>query len=541
MSGHPNISTALARVVVDELVVSGVESVAICPGSRSGALAVAAAEHPDLSTCVFIDERSAGFFALGVARASGAPAAVISTSGTAVANFYPSVVEADMSCVPLVVVSSDRPPELRGVGANQTIDQFDMFGSRVRRFTAIEAPQKVGDHNEEWRNRVRSSVREGLGAKPGPVHINVSFREPTVPVTDDGRTVGEAYAHETPRLGGIVAPTTSEPHDLPDMGSGSGLVIAGDGAYDRKALLEAARAASWPVLGTALSGLRGEDVVASYHRILAGGLPDELTPEQVIAVGAIGPDPLLEDLIAKAKARVRVDAWGRRIDPQRNATARVAGDPVLLLGRVPAAHPEWRESWLMADLKAAEEERRRLDALERPTGGHVADALNRLDWGALTVASSLPIREVDAHLRRPGPVYANRGASGIDGLVSTALGVASVHDRALALAGDLSFLHDSNGFLNDGDHDLTFVVVDNQGGGLFDTLPQARHAPQYERLFVTSPRRDLLELAGFHKARVTAVATVSEIDDAVASALDRGGLEAVVVAVDRGYDAEARV
>ncbi|HEX6145311.1 MAG TPA: thiamine pyrophosphate-binding protein, partial [Acidimicrobiia bacterium] len=198
---HPNPSTALARVVIDELAHGGVRQVAIAPGSRSGALAIAAAAHLEVHTRVFIDERSAAFWALGSARASGSPAAVIATSGTASANFFPAIVEADMSCVPLVVISADRPAEMQGIGSNQTIDQVEMFGRKVRSYRGIEAPDEDVDGNVSWRHTVRDILESAVGRpQPGPVHLNVAFREPTVPVTHDGRTRGAVYDFETPRL-----------------------------------------------------------------------------------------------------------------------------------------------------------------------------------------------------------------------------------------------------------------------------------------------------------------------------------------------------
>lgn len=539
---HPNPSTALAHVIVDELVQGGVGFIAIAPGSRSGALAIAAAGHPDLETRVVIDERSAAFWALGVSRASGRPAAVIATSGTAPANFYPAVVEADMSCVPLVVVSADRPRELHGIGANQTIDQVEMFGRKVRRYRGIEAPDAARDGNTSWRHTVRELIAGATGRpKPGPVHLNVAFREPTVPMTDDGRTTGAVYEFDTPRL---------DPEEVagPQFGDAGlevaadrGVVIAGDGQYDRVALAAEANRLGWPVVATALSGMRGTEVISSYRYLFHDGVAEELMPQTVIAVGGLGPDPRLEDLVAAAPIRVRVDRWGRHIDPGRNATSVIAADPVEVLRGVPgSAAGRWATRWREADEEVRSRVVAAIEARVQMSGGGVAHAMNHVGRGALVVASSLPVREVDAHLTTPGPVFANRGASGIDGFVSTALGVAAVTPRTVALTGDLSLLHDSNGFLHDGATDLTIVVVDNSGGGIFDSLPQAGHAPEFERLFITPPRRDLAELLGFHGARVVVATEPQKLSEALDEAVARSGLDAVIVPVDRGYDLEVR-
>jgi 2-succinyl-5-enolpyruvyl-6-hydroxy-3-cyclohexene-1-carboxylate synthase len=543
LTDHPNPATALARVVVDEMAAAGVALVVISPGSRSAALAIAAAEHPDLDTRVFIDERSAAFHALGAARASGRPVAVLSTSGTAPAHFFPAIIEADMACVPLIAMSADRPAELRGVGANQTIDQEDLFGDKVRGQALIEAPEPDVDSNVEWRSVVAGLVARSMQPKPGPVHLNVAFREPTVPVSDDGRTRSDSYRFPTPRL--ESEPTRPEV-PLPtesalEVSGHKGLVIAGDGRYDRFALTAEASRLGWPVLATALSGLRGESVVSSYRRILTDGIPEHLIPEVVVAVGSIGPDPSLEGLFAAAQQRVRVDWWGRHIDPGRNATERHAADPVrLLAGLEHETDPSWAAAWRHADQECETWLIEIVDAAKRITGAGVARVLNHLDWGALVVASSLPIREVDAHLRRAGPVFANRGASGIDGFVSTSLGVAATIPRTLALSGDLSLLHDANGFLHDGVVDLTLIVIDNGGGGLFDSLPQAVHAPQYERLFVADPERDLGALARFHGARVEQIDDLSTLLRAAGEALPRPGVDVLVTPVHRKQDLEMR-
>ncbi len=541
---HPNPATALARVVVDEMAAAGVALMVISPGSRSGALAIAAAEHPDLNTRVFIDERSAAFHALGAARAGGSPVAVLSTSGSAPAHFFPAIIEADMACVPLIAVSADRPGELRGVGANQTIDQEDLFGDKVRGYSGIEAPEPGVDSNAEWRAIVAGVVTRSMQPIPGPVHLNVAFREPTVPVSDDGRTRSAPYRFATPRLpGASPIPETALPAEPAlEVSTDRAVLIAGDGRYDRPALMEEAARLGWPVLATALSGLRGASVVSSYRGLLADGVPERLLPEVVVAIGSTGPDPSLERLFAVAGQRVRVDWWGRHIDPGRNATERHVADPVrLLTGVGHEADPSWAASWHQADRECDQRLMETISAETRVTGAGVARVLNHLDWGALVVASSLPIREVDAHLRRAGPVFANRGASGIDGFVSTSLGVAATVPRTLAVCGDLSLLHDANGFLHDGEIDLTLIVIDNGGGGLFDSLPQAKYAPQYERLFVTDPRRDLEALARFHGARVERIEDLSALLRSAGQALLRPGVDVLVVPVDRRQDLEMRV
>lgn len=538
---HPNPSTALARVVVDEMANCGVALIVLSPGSRSGALAIAASRHPDVETRVVIDERSAAFHALGAVRATGLPAAAVSTSGTAPANFYPAIVEADMSCVPLIVVSADRPAEMQGIGANQTIDQLEMFGPRVRGFAGIEAPDAAQDLNREWRSTVAGLLATAQALPPGPVHLNVRFREPTVPVADDGRTKGEEYPFATPRLESRQDDGGDTPVSMPELAAERGLVIAGDGEYDREALARRAGELGWPVLATALSGMRGEGVISSYHHLLASGVGSEIRPRTVVAVGSVGPSSRVEDLVASAENRIRIDLWGRRIDPRRNATHVLAGEVSdLLQGVSGVADAGWSAAWSEADRERRARMEGVLASSDKMSGALVASTLNDVDWHGLAVASSLPIREVDAHLHSSGPVFANRGASGIDGFVSMALGVASRLPRTLALAGDLSLLHDSNGFLHDDSLDLTIVVVDNQGGGLFDSLPQAGHAPDYERLFVTPPGRDLEVLARFHGLRYAEACDRETLKRAAGEALERPGVDLIRIPVDRRHDLKVR-
>lgn len=546
---QPNPSTAMARSIIDELTRHGVGAVIISPGGRSAALSIAAQEHPDAEVRVVIDERSAGFHALGWAKATGSPAVVVSTSGTAPANYMPAVVEADMSLTPLIVLSADRPAELHGVGANQTIDQKDLYGKHARAFTHIAAPDSGIDLNGSWRDATSRAVAVsmGEGGTPGPVHLNIAFREPTMPVTDDGRIAGEEYAYAIEGRNG--GKTWHEPEiEAPVVGRldiespSKGLVIAGEGLYDRNSLGDAAADLGWPIIATAMSGMRGGDVIANYHHLLASGVPNRLRPEIVFAVGSIGPSPRLEDLCDSAGTTIRIDHWGRHIDPRRHATRVIHADPSATLAGLSAEDPDpgWVETWANASAAIGESVGSKLDSASEMSGGRVARAMNRVSWETLIVASSLPIREIDAHLDRSGPVIANRGASGIDGFASTALGAASTSQRALALAGDLSVLHDSNGFLIDTPIDLVLIVLDNDGGGLFDELPPAHHAPDFERLFVAPHGRDLSTLAEFHSIAYAEVASPDELVDVANRSLDGGGITMIRVPIDRHADLAIR-
>jgi len=546
---QPNPSTAMARAVLDELSRGGVRLIAISPGSRSGALAIAAASHEDIETRVFLDERSAGFYALGHSKAAGRPAAVICTSGTAVANYMPSVVEASMSLTPLIVISADRPQELHGVGANQTVEQSGLFSRFVRLGVSLEAPGVNIDGNDSWRASTSKAVDAAIGAQgpAGPVHMNLEFREPTVPAADDGRSVSPPYPFPIDGREGGGRWTRTDRATIGIVETGipeteRGLVIAGDGRYDAHGLAETAARLGWPILATAASGLRGSGVVRAYEWLLAEGVPDSLRPEVVYVVGGIGPSRRLEQLAAGAtRAQVRIDAGGRNLNPSLNATAVVVGDPVATLRSQAAgsSNGEWSRAWEHAQDRVLQGVARVLKG-EPMSGPAVADTLNRLDWDLLAAASSLPVRDVDSTLAHDGRIVANRGASGIDGFISTALGAATTSRRSLALVGDLSLLHDSNGLLAAHGHNVVFVVVNNGGGGLFDLLPQAVHAPRFDELFIASQERDLAGLAAFHGIQHTEAHNLEALESEAAARLEAGGVHLVEVRIDRDADVAVR-
>jgi 2-succinyl-5-enolpyruvyl-6-hydroxy-3-cyclohexene-1-carboxylate synthase len=544
---QPNPSTAQARAIVDEFHRHGVDYVVISPGSRSGALAIAFDEHPGITTRVVLDERSAAFHALGRSRAGGTPSVALATSGTALANHLPAVVEADLSLIPLVLISADRPPDLLHVGANQTVEQEGIFGGKTRWSCTIPPAEAGLDLNAYWRSTVSQAMARacGHGARPGPVHLNIAFREPTVPVSDDGRIRADPYPFAIEgRKGG--APWQRHARAFPGaapvpMGPGRGLVVAGEGDFDPVALGAAARRIGWPVLATATSGVRGPGVVTTYHHLLVAGVPPPLRPEMVVSIGRVGPSDRLGALTSLPVPQVQIDRWGAWNDPRRHSTHMIQADPVAaLLELEPGDDGRLLDTWLDAEstMRSALDER--LGAEPAPTGPAVARALGEIDHDLLLVASSMPIRDVDAHFGGAARVIANRGASGIDGFVSTALGAASIGPRTVALAGDLSWLHDAGGLVVDDVVDVVFVVVDNGGGGLFDLLPQAEHAPGFERLFVTPHRLDLAALGSAYRLDASVTENFDDLRHSLRERLVSGGAHLLVVPVDRETDLKAR-
>lgn len=544
---QPNPSTAQARAIVDELRRQGVEYAVISPGSRSAALAIAFEGHQGITTRVVTDERSAAFHALGRARASGSPVVVLATSGTALANHMPAVAEADLSLVPLISMSADRPADMLHVGANQTMDQAGIFGGRVRWSCSIPTAEQSVDSNGYWRSTISQAVARALGhgSSPGPVHLNVAFREPTVPVADDGRTRAEAYPFP---IDGRPDDAPWQTHHRASLGAGRidlegfGLVVAGEGDYDPEAVSVAAADLGWPVLATATSGVRPFDSISAYHHLLVEGVPSALRPDLVVTIGRIGPSDRLGALTSLPVPQVQIEPWGAWQDPRRQSTHLIQADPHLTLAKLgPAPDERLLDGWHTADLAMRTALDERLAAEETPGGASVARALTEVECSILVAGSSMPIRDVDAHYTGSARALSNRGVSGIDGFVSTALGAATTTTGGtVAFCGDLSFLHDSSGFVADQVGDVVFVVVDNGGGGLFDLLPQSEHAPAFERLFVAPHGLDLSRLASSYGLGSSVVDGADDLGKVVQDGLGARGAHLVVVPVEREADLKAR-
>jgi 2-succinyl-5-enolpyruvyl-6-hydroxy-3-cyclohexene-1-carboxylate synthase len=579
-----NPSTAFGVVVVDELVRCGLREAVIAPGSRSAPLALAlfghasAAGRAGLRLHVRIDERSAAFLALGLAKASRRPVALVCTSGTAAAHFHAAIIEADEAGVPLVVLTADRPPELRGTGANQTIDQLKLYGGAVRWFCEAGVPEKRPGMAAYWRSltcHAWAMASGEAGGFPGPVHVNVPFREPLVPDAPDaaggaggagpapwpepldGRPDGAPWTFHPAASGPSGGAFTRSPGDGPlalDW-TERGVVVCGDGDYDPGPLLGLAEAAGWPVLAEPSSNARhGPNALPAYgylldspafiaeHRpdvIVSAGRPGLSRGQQAFLRGAPGPVPPRHVVLAQGP--------GRWADPARTATDVTGG--ITLSGRPgPGLDSAWLAGWQRAGAAARRAADAILDADEALTEPRLArDLAAALPSGALLWAgSSLPVRDLDQQMppRAGLRVLASRGTSGIDGLVSSAIGAALAHQAAgggpaVALLGDLAFLHDAAGLMlgpSEPSPDLCLVVVNNDGGGIFSTLEQAAFPDSFERLFGTPHGTDLGLLA-----RAAGLPHVL-LDKAagLADALRGDGLRVVEVHTDRAAGAELR-
>jgi 2-succinyl-5-enolpyruvyl-6-hydroxy-3-cyclohexene-1-carboxylate synthase len=555
-----NPATALAQVLVDELVRGGVQDAVLAPGSRSAPLALAlhdADAGGRLRLHVRIDERSAGFLALGLAKVSGHPVPVVTTSGTAAANLYPAVVEASQAGVPLLALTADRPAELRGTGANQTVDQVKAYGSSVRLFHEVGVPEERAGQNAYWRALTCRALALAAGATtgdPGPVHLNLALREPLVPDAEpawpeplDGRPDGGPWTVVTSRAAGPAAGDLPSAGDWPERT----LVVVGDASPELgRAARSLAEACRWPLVSEPSGNAReGAAALRCGHLLLENGaFVSANLPERLLLVGRTTLHRGVLALAQRVSAGVDVVApTARWADPTRTARRVLPWLPTAPLS--PGAARGWLDAWLAADAAAS----RALDALldadpaAEPTVARDLHAALR-DGTLLVAGSSMPVRDLCASRPRPGvTVVANRGAAGIDGTVSTAWGAAWAWQRreppvgtapapAVALVGDLTFLHDAVGLACGPDEprpDLTFVVVDNDGGGIFGLLEPGADPDRkrFERVFGTSHGVDLAALCG---ATATPHVRVSTAGEVVAAVLDpRPGMQVVEIRTDR--------
>jgi 2-succinyl-5-enolpyruvyl-6-hydroxy-3-cyclohexene-1-carboxylate synthase len=504
---------AFAATLADEWARHGISHAVVCPGSRSTPLALALAARKDIRCHVRLDERSAGFTGLGIGLATGVPAVVLTTSGTAAVEVHAAVVEADLAGVPLVVCTADRPPELRDVGAPQTIDQTHLYGRSVRWFTDPGVP--ADGTRGSWRSlaaRAAAESRSGPGG-PGPVHLNLPFREPLLGDVQAGGGAAPGRVGGSPWHGVVVGGRPPDEGWLLSRAGTElvpgrrGLIVAGAGCGDPVSVLAMGIALGWPVLADPRSGLRRSEpgVIGAADGILRSErFADGHVPECIVVLGERWVSKVVNGFLDRAIAGgahvMVVDPWDRWPDPARVATEFVRSDPTLLARGVlrlvaggvvgagptggPGAVDGWAAEWQRAEQQAQ-------GVLDRWLGGTDGGAemtepllARRLFAGlpadaTLVVSSSMPVRDVEAFAGprgRPPRVLANRGANGIDGVVSTALGVALAGPGpTVALVGDLAFLHDVSALVGAEGHDvdLTVVVADNRGGGIFSFLEPA--------------------------------------------------------------------
>ena len=632
-----NPSTAFGAVLADELARCGLREVVVAPGSRSAPLAMAFDELDRAGRIrlhVRIDERSASFTALGLAKASGRPVAVVCTSGSAAANFHPAVIEADESAIPLLLLTSDRPPELRGTGASQTVDQIKLYGSAVRWYAESGVPERLPGMVGYWRSlacRAWAHAAGALGALPGPVHLNIPLRDPLVPDAPPAAPSAATTSASRPSLPLPPPALPARPAasgfaaaDWPDsldgradgapwtrVGGGAvvtqplalpwaerGVVVCGDGDYDAAALVELAELAGWPVLAEPSSGARrGPNALTGYQYLLSS--PEFMAahrPQVIVSAGRPGlsrPQSALLRLARDAASTgpgaagvetglatpvrhvVIAQGPGMWADPQRAATdvaaaIRLSGVPerAATSGR---GTGRWVDEWRTADAAATGaalavlEAWRESELSEPEVARELVTALP--ESALLWCGNSLSVRDIDLALapRTDTRVLASRGASGIDGTFSTAAGAALAHAKdhpgavAFALIGDLSLLHDAPGLSIGPEEprpDLCVVVVNNDGGGIFEGLEPARFGggvsgrPQpgaaepaltvFERTFGTPHGASIEHLAAAFGIPYTLAERPGEIAKAMAATVPGSGPRIVEARTGRAPNADLR-
>jgi len=559
-----NTNTLWASVLLETWYRLGLRLVVTSPGSRSAPLTVAAAQHPGLEALAILDERSAAFFALGQAKRTGQPVALIGTSGTAAANFFPAVIEASASRVSLLILSADRPPELHHCRAGQTIDQVKLYGAYPTWQAELAVPEASGERLCYLRQMAVQAWQRSLLPQPGVVHLNVPLREPLAPLPDPAVQVWEAAFDSEAffaSVASLVQPTPSLPWPAAWQPGQRGLILAGlaqprEPELYSRAVASLAQALGWPVLADALSPLRhaaplNPYLVSTYDLILRNpSLAKALQPELAIQLGELPTSKILR-------------AWLERIDPPRWVVAPEPGSCDPLHGRatplpvavealqpvsVTATQPssQYLAQWLAIATRARQALDAELAALDRLSEGKVAWLLPQVlpPETPILVANSSPVRDVEffwpLNARRLRP-WVNRGANGIDGTLSTALGLAHRGRPTVLLTGDLALLHDTNGWLSAGKlaGSLTIVLINNQGGGIFEWLPIADFEPPFEEYFATPQAVEFRQLCATYGIEYQQIANEEQLA-AQLSALPERGVRLLEVRTERRREARWR-
>ncbi|MFQ5515008.1 MAG: 2-succinyl-5-enolpyruvyl-6-hydroxy-3-cyclohexene-1-carboxylic-acid synthase [Myxococcota bacterium] len=574
-----NRNTIWAEALVAELAHSGVRHACVSPGSRSAPLALALAEHGAIQDHSILDERCAAFFALGLARAAREPVALLCTSGTAAAGYLPALIEAHYSGVPLLVLSADRPPEERDCGAAQTIEQLGLYGPYVRLAVELPPPELTPALLHHVRRLACRAVATARAPRPGPVQLNVPFREPLAPASRAKDQESAADLDALARGGRGAAPMTRTLEAEPARPNEADLatlaeILAGEprgwlvtGPLDAEpelsdGLMQLADALRWPLLADPLSQLRsgGHDrswIIDAYDAVLrAGELTPARKPRTVLRFGAMPTSKAYRELLERNPEirQIVVDPWSWR-DPTALATEIVRADPLALIrGLLNALNPHrdvsvdaFADHWLRAGHRARQVLDAELGADAELSEPSVAERIARPlpEGGTLFVASGMPVRDLDLFWAGSGQrvrVLANRGANGIDGTLSSALGCARAAGPTVLLIGDLALLHDCSALLIacQNDVDLTVVVLDNRGGGIFEFLPIANAVDRavFERHLATPQAVEIPALLRGFGLPCRTVTRPAELDDALEQSVGRAGVEFVHVRSNRPRNVE---
>ena len=529
MGSSAATTATFCATLVDEWLHCGVRHAVVSPGSRSTPIALEIANRQEIEMHIFHDERSAAFAALGIAKASGVPAILVCSSGTAAVEFHPAVVEAHHSETPILICTADRPAELQGVGAPQTIDQQNLYGVAIRKFVNAEVANDSESHT--WRHIARDLFATSLGDVQGPVHLNLRFREPLMGFATNlpPRSANDAVITKK-----VALPSSRSLRKLNKaLESENGLIIAGPENYRVESILRLAENLGWPIVADPRSGTRVPNklVVAGADAILRDeDFSKRLRPDVVLRFGTLPASKVVNSWLSGSGAnQVVITTTPSLTDPDRQCSLHIVSDIDELCAGLVSVHSKefvrkrslsWLDKWVAAEDSAQKAINAALADEPGLTEPGVARAIYALvpEASHLVVSSSMPIRDVEwfGAPRNGLRVHANRGANGIDGVVSTAVGVAlATRQPTTLLIGDIALLHDVNGLINLASRkiDLRIVVIDNNGGGIFSFLPQAQTLDEakFEKIFGTPHDANIKMLAQAHQINTHELTNISDL------------------------------
>ncbi|EKU97617.1 2-succinyl-5-enolpyruvyl-6-hydroxy-3-cyclohexene-1-carboxylate synthase [Leptolyngbya sp. PCC 7375] len=572
---YRNTNTLWASVIVETLSRLGLTTAIICPGSRSTLLTVALVRHPKIETLPILDERSASFFALGRAKRSHQPVALVCTSGTAGANFYPAVIEAHESHIPLLVFTADRPPEMRACTSGQTIDQQKLFGSFINWYIEMAVPDiSLLDYA---RQTMVQTWRKALSPSPGPVHINCPFRDPLAPTANSPANSPVLQLPETGFFTAVSPPILGErtlqrlPSTLLQRWAKTeqGIIIAGPAQPEHaesycQAIAQLSKTLGWPVLAEGLSPLRNYRsfnpyLISTYDSLLRNNIvAQQLAPKQAIQLGPLPTSKVLRQWLQQHQPHTwQVTSHTVNVDALHGKTQTLETS-IECLGRlvtsadVPTSSQsisQYCQQWIDYEQALSQKIAHTLQTLDSPFEGKISWILSRYlpKNTSVIIANSMPVRDIDSFWQpndQHFQPYFSRGANGIDGTLSTAMGVANKGQNNVLLTGDLAFLHDTNGLLNH-PHlkgSLTIIIVNNQGGGIFEMLPISNFDPPFEKYFATPQTVNISNLCAAYSIKHKLIKTWEQLVDQLKNLQinQQPNLQIIELCTDRKADAKWR-
>lgn len=562
-----NTNTVWASILAETLHRLGLQTAIICPGSRSTALTVAFAQHREIEAISILDERSAAFFALGIAKRTGLPVVLVCTSGTAGANFYPAVIEARESRIPLLILTADRPPEMRECHSGQTIDQVKLYGTYPNWQVELAVPSLEMRMLAYLRQTLIHAWERSRFSTPGPVHLNIPFRDPLAPIPQAEAIALEAEFPTDAFFAGISqsefqlhSPLVSQIPLAEWQSCQKGLMIAGTAQPNHpeqycSAIAHLANALGWPVLADGLSPIRNyahlnPNLIATYDVILRNRqVAKQLIPDRVIQIGELPTSKELRSWLTQLDIPVDIiDPSHHNLDPLHRPSIHLRfGIESLLELEFSATSPsEYCQLWQKCDRQIQQTLNQELTNTDNLFEGKVAWLLPQILPKAtpLFISNSMPVRDVE-YFWMPNSSeiqpFFNRGANGIDGTLSTALGIAYRNQNSIMLTGDLALLHDTNGFLSQNKliGHLTIILINNHGGGIFETLSISQFNPPFEEFFATPQKVNFSQLCAAYNIEYELIQSWEHLKQCLTS-LANSGIRVLEIPTNRKADAKWR-